>query len=80
MPVHVGAETGYWRFTRAGVVHARGMGSGSGSGLIGGGGGGMVKEMDPDAPGREGRALAPDDNVRISVSFLFVTRMNTPYG
>ncbi|KAJ7771524.1 nuclear pore protein 84/107 [Mycena metata] len=55
-PQHPEATTGYWKFTKHGVMQSL---------RIGGGGGardGLVKEMDPDAVNRgDGRLLAADD-------------------
>ncbi|KAI0318304.1 nuclear pore protein 84/107 [Amylostereum chailletii] len=47
--------TGYWRFTQHRLMHALRTGN-SGKAVDG-----IVKEMDPDAVAREGRALAADD-------------------
>ncbi|KAJ7494494.1 nuclear pore protein 84/107 [Mycena galericulata] len=54
-PHHPEATTGYWKFTKHGVMQAL---------RLGGGGtrDGLVKEMDPDAVNRgDGRMLAADD-------------------
>ncbi|KAJ7118836.1 nuclear pore protein 84/107 [Mycena epipterygia] len=53
-PQHPEATTGYWKFTKHGVMQSLRMG--------GAPRGGLVKEMDPDAVNRgDGRMLAPDD-------------------
>ncbi|KAF7298503.1 Nuclear pore complex protein [Mycena kentingensis (nom. inval.)] len=55
LPQHPEATTGYWKFTKHGVMQARRMGGT-------GGRDGLVKEMDPDAVNRgDGRTLAADD-------------------
>ncbi|KAF7323271.1 Nuclear pore complex protein [Mycena chlorophos] len=55
LPSHPEATTGYWKFTKHGVMQARRMGGGSARD-------GLVREMDPDAVNREdGRGLAADD-------------------
>ncbi|KAJ7063608.1 nuclear pore protein 84/107 [Mycena amicta] len=54
LPQHPEATTGYWKFTKHGVMQSRRIGGNSRDGL--------VKEMDPDAVNREdGRMLAADD-------------------
>lgn len=56
-PHHPEATTGYWKFTKHGVMQALRMGGG-------GTRDGLVKEMDPDAVNRgDGRMLAADDTV-----------------
>lgn len=66
-PHHPEACTGYWKFTKHGVMQALRTGDG-------GRRDGLVKEMDPDAVNREeGKALAADDSVSLCVirhSFL----------
>ncbi|TFY81397.1 hypothetical protein EWM64_g2615 [Hericium alpestre] len=52
-PPHPEATTGYWKFTKHRVLQALRTG--------GHGADGLVQEMDPDAPTREGRSLAADD-------------------
>ncbi|PPQ97470.1 hypothetical protein CVT26_002818, partial [Gymnopilus dilepis] len=53
-PTQVEATTGYWRVTKATIL--QGLRTGQGQGKEG-----VVKEMDPDAVGREGRGLVGDD-------------------
>ncbi|KAJ6546893.1 nuclear pore protein 84/107 [Mycena capillaripes] len=54
-PQHPEATTGYWKFTKHGVMQSLRMGGG-------GARDGLVKEMDPDAVNRgDGRMLAADD-------------------
>jgi nuclear pore complex protein Nup107 len=64
-PVHPEASTGYWKFTKYGVMQAL---------RTGGSGGrrdGLVKEMDPDAVSREeGKSLAADDAVSSFTSWV----------
>src|SRR5215475_11084564 len=61
-PRHPEATTGYYKFTKHNVMQSLRTGSGQRDGL--------VKELDPDAPNREGgRSLAADDAVReLSIS------------
>ena len=51
-PSNPEATTGYWKFTKHGVMQTL---------RTTGRDGGLVKAMDPDAPNREGKTLAPDD-------------------
>lgn len=51
-PHHSEATTGYWKFTKHGIMQAKRTGSTRD---------GLIKEMDPDAVNREGRTLAADD-------------------
>jgi nuclear pore complex protein Nup107 len=55
-PQHPEATTGYWKFTKHGVLQSLRLGGGARDGL--------VKEMDPDVVNRgDGRMLAADDTV-----------------
>ncbi|KAG6856667.1 hypothetical protein H0H87_002044 [Tephrocybe sp. NHM501043] len=64
VPAGPEATTGYWRFTKLGVVQAIRTGGASGVGGSGGGKEALVTRMDPDVIGRageRGRGLAVDD-------------------
>ena len=52
-PSNPEATTGYWKFTKHGIMQTLRT--------AGGREGGLVKAMDPDAPNREGKTLASDD-------------------
>ncbi|KAJ6620333.1 107-domain-containing protein [Mycena sp. CBHHK59/15] len=73
-PQHPEATTGYWKFTKHGVIQSLRMGGAPRDGL--------VKEMDPDAVNRgDGRMLAADDTpwraASIRGSLLFQWRAIT---
>lgn len=69
-PQHPEATTGYWKFTKHGVMQALRMG--------GVPRGGLVKEMDPDAVSRgDGRMLAADDTVSDRASRDCLTAFTT---